>query len=444
LIAEPARRIKRAMNILILGAGGREHALAWKIARSALVDQVMCAPGNPGTDEIGPCFDLAPDDVESVVKLVLQLEPDLVVIGPEAPLAAGVSDMLRARGFDVFGPSQAAAQLETSKTFSKARMAKYKVPTAAHSAFTVGQEALAEAFLDTLQPPYVLKADGLAAGKGVSIIDELDMAKAEARAMLGGKFGEASASLVIEEFMEGEEASLFVLTDGQGAVYLPPCQDHKRLSEGDTGPNTGGMGAYAPAPVLSGEVLDRVKREIVQPVLNGMARDGMAYQGVLYVGLMMTQTGPKVVEFNARFGDPECQVLMAGLAGDIVPGLLAAATGGLAGNEAAFSELLDLENFRPAATVVMASAGYPGAYEKGQEIGGVKAAGDMEGVVVFQAGTDRGHGGALVSAGGRVLAVTATGASLEDAFSRAYAGVGAIDWPQATYRADIGWRVRNS
>jgi len=432
------------MNILILGAGGREHALAWKIARSALVDQVMCAPGNPGMDEIGPCFDVAPDDVESVVKLVLQLEPDLVVIGPEAPLAAGVSDVLRARGFDVFGPSQAAAQLEISKAFSKQRMEKYGVPTAAYRAFGAGDEDAADAFLATLPGPYVLKADGLAAGKGVLIIEELETARSEARAMLGGKFGEASARLVIEEFMAGEEASLFVLTDGHGAVYLPACQDHKRLGEGDTGPNTGGMGAYSPAPVLSGEVLDRVKREIVQPMLEGMAADEMPYQGVLYVGLMVTEAGPKVVEFNARFGDPECQVLMAGLAGDIVPGLLAAATGGLAGNEAAFGELLDLENFRPAATVVMASAGYPGAYEKGQEIGGVEAAGDLEGVVVFQAGTDRDHAGALVSAGGRVLAVTTTGASLEEAFSRAYAGVGAIDWPQATYRRDIGWRVRNS
>lgn len=430
------------MNILILGAGGREHALAWKIAQSPLVDQVMCAPGNPGMDEIGPCFDVDPSDVENVVKLVLQVEPDLVIIGPEAPLAAGVSDVLRARGFDVFGPSQAAAQLESSKAFSKARMTKYDVPTAAYRAFAVGQEALAEAFLETLQPPYVLKADGLAAGKGVSIIDELDMAKAEARAMLGGKFGDASASLVIEEFMEGEEASLFVLTDGDGALYLPACQDHKRLMDGDKGPNTGGMGAYAPAPVLSAEILARARAEIVEPMLQGMAADGMPYQGVLYVGLMVTATGPKVVEFNARFGDPECQVLMAGLAGDIVPGLLAAATGGLAGNEDAFGALLDLEHFRPAATVILASDGYPGAYQKGQSILGLDKAREVDGVEVFQAGTDRDGEGNLVSNGGRVLAVTAVGKDLDEALSRAYEGVDAIDWPGGIHRRDIGWRVR--
>ncbi|MEL6661761.1 MAG: phosphoribosylamine--glycine ligase [Pseudomonadota bacterium] len=430
------------MNILILGGGGREHALAWKIAQSALVDQVMCAPGNPGMDEIGPCFDVALDDVESVVKLVLQTEPDLIVIGPEAPLAAGVSDVLRARGFDVFGPSQAAAQLETSKAFSKERMAKYGVPTAAYRAFGAGEEAAAEAFLETLVAPYVLKADGLAAGKGVSIVEDLDAAKAEARAMLGGKFGDASANLVIEEFMAGEEASLFVLTDGVGAVILPACQDHKRLLDGDKGPNTGGMGAYAPAPVLQGEAVARVEREIVRQILEGMARDGMVYQGVLYVGLMMTESGPRVVEFNARFGDPECQVLMAGLSGDIVPGLLAAATGGLEGNEEAFAALLDLETFRPSATVVMASEGYPGAYEKGQVIKGVDAAREMEGVEVFHAGTDVNAAGELVSKGGRVLAVTAVGEGLEEAFARAYRGVEAIDWPGGIYRRDIGWRVR--
>ncbi|MEM1106576.1 MAG: phosphoribosylamine--glycine ligase [Pseudomonadota bacterium] len=430
------------MNILIFGGGGREHALAWKIARSPLVDQVMCAPGNPGIDDIGPCFDVAPDDVEAVVKLTLQVSPDLVVIGPEAPLAAGVSDALRARGFDVFGPSQAAAQLETSKAFSKAKMAKYGVPTAPYGLFAAGDEAEAEAFLERLPPPYVLKADGLAAGKGVVIAESLEEAKAEARAMLAGKFGAASESLVIEGFLDGEEASLFVLTDGVGALYLPPCQDHKRVGDGDTGPNTGGMGAYAPAPVLSGEPMRQVAREIVEPMLAGMAADGAPYQGVLYVGLMMTRDGPQVVEFNARFGDPECQVLMVGLTGDIVPGLLAAATGGLAGNEAAFAALLELDSFEPAATVVMASPGYPGTYEAGQPIGGVAAARSIDGVEVFQAGTDVDDQGALVSAGGRVLAVTAVGADLGEALARAYGGVDEIDWPEGIYRRDIGWRVR--
>ncbi|MCI4644212.1 MAG: phosphoribosylamine--glycine ligase [Hyphomonadaceae bacterium] len=430
------------MNILILGSGGREHALAWKIAQSALVDQVLCAPGNPGMDEIGPCFDIDPSNVEQVVKLVLQVEPDLIVIGPEAPLAAGVSDVLRARGFDVFGPSQAAAQLETSKAFSKERMVKYGVPTAAYRAFGAGEEDEAEAFLESLEPPYVLKADGLAAGKGVSILSTLEEAKAEARTMLGGKFGNASANLVIEEFMAGEEASLFVITDGEGAIYLPAAQDHKRLGEGDSGPNTGGMGAYAPAPVLTGDMFTRAVRDIVEPMLAGMAADGMPYQGVLYVGLMITETGPKVVEFNARFGDPECQALMAGLAGDIVPALLAAATQGLKGNEAAFEALLDLENFRPAVTVILASEGYPYKYDKGQVIAGVEAAGKIEGVEVFQAGTDRNGNGDLINSGGRVLAVTAIGDTLETAFQRAYQGVEVIDWPGGIHRRDIGWRVR--
>lgn len=432
------------MNILILGSGGREHALAWKIAQSPLVDQVLCAPGNPGMDQIGPCFDVNPTDIEQVVKLVLQIEPDLIVIGPEAPLAAGVSDVLRARGFDVFGPSQAAAQLESSKAFSKERMVKYGVPTAAYRSFGEGEEAMAEAFLETLTAPYVLKADGLASGKGVSILDTLEDAKAEVRNMLGGKFGDASANLVIEEFMAGEEASLFVITDGEGAIYLPAAQDHKRLEDGDQGPNTGGMGAYAPAPVLSGDMFNRAVTEIVEPMLAGMAADDMPYQGVLYVGLMITETGPKVVEFNARFGDPECQALMAGLTGDIVPALLAAATHGLSGNEAAFEALLDLEHFRPAVTVIMASKGYPYKYDKGEVIAGVAGANKIEGVEVFQAGTDRNGNGDLINSGGRVLAVTAIGDTLEAAFQRAYLGIDAIDWPGGVYRRDIGWRVRGT
>ncbi|MEL6567204.1 MAG: phosphoribosylamine--glycine ligase [Pseudomonadota bacterium] len=430
------------MNILILGGGGREHALAWKISQSPLVDQVMCAPGNPGMDEIGACFDVSPDSIEDVVKLVLQVEPDLIVIGPEAPLAIGVSDVLRARGFDVFGPSQAAAQLETSKSFSKEAMQRHEVPTAAYKDFESGDEDAIDAFLETLSPPYVLKADGLAAGKGVAIVESLDEAKAEARAMLAGKFGKASSRLVIEEFLEGEEASLFVLTDGEGAVYLPACQDHKRLGDGDTGPNTGGMGAYAPAPVMTPESLHRAKTEIVEPMLKGMASDGTPYQGVLYVGLMVTSAGPKVVEFNVRFGDPECQVLMAGLSGDIVPGLLAAATGGLAGNGEAFAALMDLENFRPSATVILASRGYPGPYEKGEVIGNMDAAGAIDGVEVFQAGTDRNGSGDLISNGGRVLAVTSIGATLEAALDTAYQGVDMIDWPGGIHRRDIGWRAR--
>ncbi|HAW53624.1 MULTISPECIES: phosphoribosylamine--glycine ligase [unclassified Hyphomonas] len=427
------------MNILLIGSGGREHALAWKMAQSPLVDMVHSTPGNPGMDEEGPCFDVTVTDIQKLVQLTLQVEPDLIVIGPEAPLAEGLSDILRARGFDVFGPSQQAAQLESSKAFSKARMVQYGVPTAAYGEFT--DPVLAKSYLRTLEAPYVLKADGLAAGKGVVIAETLDQADAEIDEMLSGKFGDASATLVIEEFMHGEEASIFVITDGTGAIYLPAAQDHKRAGDGDTGPNTGGMGAYAPAPVVTDEILARVKAEIVQPMLKGMKADGMPYQGVLYVGIMVTTDGPKVVEFNARFGDPECQVLMKGLAGDIVPAILGAATGGLEGNEEAFEALLELDRFEPTATIVLATEGYPGSYAKGSVIRGVKSANDLPGVTVFQAGTDMDEGGALLANGGRVLAVTASGDDLQEAVTRAYAGVDAIDWPEGFCRRDIGWRA---
>ncbi|KCZ51560.1 phosphoribosylamine--glycine ligase [Hyphomonas pacifica] len=409
------------------------------MAQSALVDMVHSTPGNPGMDDVGPCFDVAVTDIDKLVQLTLQVEPDLVVIGPEAPLAAGLADVLRARGFDVFGPSAQAAQLESSKAFSKARMKEYGVPTAAYGEFT--DPVLAKSYLRTLDAPYVLKADGLAAGKGVVIAPTLEEADAEIDEMLSGKFGDASATLVIEEFMHGEEASIFVITDGTGAVYLPAAQDHKRAGDGDTGPNTGGMGAYAPAPVVTDEILARVKKEIVQPMLKGMKRDGMPYQGVLYVGIMVTADGPKVVEFNARFGDPECQVLMKGLSGDIVPAILGAATGGLEGNEEAFEALLELDRFEPTATIVLATEGYPGSYAKGSVIRGVKTANDLPGVTVFHAGTDMDEGGVLVANGGRVLNVTASGETLKEAVERAYAGVNAIDWPEGFCRRDIGWRA---
>nr|WP_321361584.1 phosphoribosylamine--glycine ligase [uncultured Hyphomonas sp.] len=427
------------MNILLIGSGGREHALAWKMAQSPLVDVVHSTPGNPGMDEVGPCFDVGAADIETLEKLTLQVEPDLVVIGPEAPLAEGLADVLRARGFDVFGPGREAAQLEASKTFSKGRMTAYGVPTAAYGEFT--EAGLAKAFLRKMQAPYVLKADGLAGGKGVVIAETLEDADAGVDEMLGGQFGDASTTLVIEEFMHGEEASVFVITDGEGAIYLPAAQDHKRVGDGDTGPNTGGMGAYAPAPVMTDEMMARVKAEIAEPMLRGMAKDGMPYQGVLYIGVMVTEDGPKVVEFNARFGDPECQVLMKGLKGDIVPALLASATGGLKGNEEAFEALLELDQFEPSATVVMAMTGYPGSVEKGSVIKHVGKANDLPGVHVFHAGTDRNDLGMLTSNGGRVLNVTASGLTLRDAIERAYAGVDVIDWPEGFCRRDIGWRA---
>lgn len=427
------------MNILLIGSGGREHALAWKMAQSPLVDMVHSTPGNPGIDDIGPCFDVAVTDIDKLVQLALQVEPDLVVIGPEAPLALGLADILRARGFDVFGPSKEAAQLESSKAFSKARMMAYGVPTAAYGEFT--DATLAKAYLRTQEAPYVLKADGLAGGKGVEIAPTLEAADKAVDEMLGGKHGEASAVLVIEEFMHGEEASIFVITDGEGAIYLPPAQDHKQVGDGDTGPNTGGMGAYAPALVVTDEIFARVKAEIVEPMLSGMAKDGMPYQGVLYVGIMVTREGPKVVEFNARFGDPECQVLMKGLKGDIVPAILVAATGGLKGNEAAFEALLELDAFEPTATVVLAAQGYPGSYAKGSIIRGLTPANNLPGVTVFHAGTDMDEGGSLIANGGRVLNVTASGASIREAVERAYAGVDVIEWPEGFCRRDIGWRA---
>ena len=427
------------MKILILGSGGREHALAWKIAQSPLVDEVFSAPGNPGTDKIGPCFDLDITDLKAVQELALQLNPDLIIIGPEAPLAAGASDALRARGFDVFGPSQQAARLESSKGFAKDLMQKYGVPTARYGRFDDLTEALD--FLETMEAPYVIKADGLAAGKGVVIAETLEDAENTVEEFMTGKFGEASSEIVIEEFMKGEEASVFVMTDGEGAIYLPVAQDHKRVGDGDTGPNTGGMGAYAPAPVVDARTLELVQTMIVEPMLSGMAEDGMPYQGVLYVGIMVTEAGPKVVEFNARFGDPECQVLMAGLPGDIVPALLVCATGGLAGAHAQLCEMMGLSDFRPSAVVVMAANGYPGTVEKGSVIEGVEAADAIDGVTVFHAGTDVNADKKLIAAGGRVLGVTATAEDLRTAIAKAYEGVDAIDWPGGFCRRDIGRRV---
>jgi phosphoribosylamine---glycine ligase len=424
------------MNILIIGSGAREHALAWKIKASALVDEVFCAPGNPGMDALGPCFDVKADDLPGLEKLALHIEPDLIVIGPEQPLALGLADLLRARGFDVFGPSKDAAQLEASKGFSKDRMAKYGVPTARYGRFT--EAGLAKAFLDTLEAPFVLKADGLAGGKGVVIAETRAEADSEVEAMLGGKFDAASRELVIEAFMPGEEASVFVLTDGENWITLPAAQDHKRIGEGDTGPNTGGMGAYARAPVMTPELMARVEAEVTRPMIKGMAADGMPFSGVLYIGLMVTADGPKVVEFNCRFGDPECQVLMAGLAGDIVPLLLVCATGGLS---AEMGALLELDSFRPSATVVMAAPGYPGSAEKGIVITGLDAANAIEGVTVFEAGTDINAGGERVSSGGRVLSVTGSADTLQEAVARAYAGVDAISFPGAQVRRDIAWRA---
>jgi phosphoribosylamine--glycine ligase len=318
-------------------------------------------------------------------------------------------------------------------------MKQFDIPTAAYGRFTDLTEALD--FLETMDAPYVIKADGLAAGKGVVICDTLEEAENEVEAMMTGKFGDASTEIVIEEFMDGEEASIFVLTDGDGAIYLPPAQDHKRVGDGDKGPNTGGMGSYAPAPVVTPRIMELVQTLIVEPLLSGMAEQGMPYQGVLYVGIMVTESGPRVVEFNARFGDPECQVLMAGLPGDIVPALLICATGGLVHGHREVAEMMGVNAFQPTACVVMATEGYPESYAKGSIIEGVEAADAVENVTVFHAGTDKDSDGKLIAVGGRVLGVTATGPDLRAAVDSAYAGVDAINWPQGFNRRDIGWRA---
>ena len=430
------------MKIFIVGGGGREHALAWRLKQSPRVTDIVVAPGNPGIAMVARCEPVAADNIEGLLALAKLERPHLVIVGPEVPLVMGLADKLRAIDIPVFGPSARAAMLEGSKGFSKDFMAKYAIPTARYRRFTTEQAAEAKAYLDTFDgPPYVLKADGLAAGKGVVIAESKADATAEIDEMLGGKFGSASASLVIEEFMHGEEASFFALCDGETAVPLAGAQDHKRVGDGDTGPNTGGMGAYSPAPILDEAMQQRVMDEIVTPTVLGMKKDGRPYRGVLFVGLMIDAThGPdsekkvRVVEYNVRFGDPECQVIMARLKDDPLPQLLACAIGGLAG-------CARLERFSdPAVAVVMAGAGYPGEPKKGGVIRNLDEANKLPGVTVFHAGTAQ-KGDDIIANGGRVLNVTATGPTLKEAVDRAYAAVDTIDWSDGFCRRDIAWRA---
>lgn len=424
------------MKILIVGSGGREHALAWRLKQSPRVTRIIAAPGNPGIAEVADCVPVAADNIDGLVDLARIERPNLVIVGPEAPLVMGLTDRLRAIDIPVFGPSQRAAMLEGSKGFSKDFMARYNIPTARYRRFNAEQAAEAKAYLETFDaPPFVLKADGLAAGKGVVIAQSKAEAEAEIDSMLAGKFGEASASLVIEEFMHGEEASFFALCDGETAVPLAGAQDHKRVGDGDTGPNTGGMGAYSPAPILDQAMQQRVMDEIVTPTVMGMKKDGRPYRGVLFVGLMIDETqGPRVVEYNCRFGDPECQVIMTRLKDDPLPQLLACATGGLAGCKR-------LERFSdPAVTVVMAGAGYPGEPKKGGVIRGLEEAGKISGVTIFQASTAK-KGDDIIANGGRVLNVTATAPTLRQAVERAYEAIARIDWPDGFCRRDIAWRA---
>jgi phosphoribosylamine--glycine ligase len=420
------------MKILVVGGGGREHALVWKLKQSPRVTDLVCAPGNPGIGELARLAPVSSDDIDGLVELAKQERPHLVIVGPEAPLAAGLADRLRAEDVPVFGPSAKAAMLESSKGFSKDFMARHKIPTAAYGRFTDAAEA--KTFLNGLEAPYVLKADGLAAGKGVVIAETRAEAEAGIDAMLGGRFGAASASIVIEEFMHGEEASFFALCDGETAVALAGAQDHKRVGDGDTGPNTGGMGAYSPAPILDEAMQQRVMDEVVTPTVRGMKAEGRPYRGVLFVGLMIDEHGPRVVEYNVRFGDPECQVIMARLKDDPLPQLLACATGGLDGCRR-------LERFvDPAVTVVMAAKGYPDEPRKGGVIRNLAAADAVTGVTVFHAGTKQ-QGENVVANGGRVLNVTATAPTLKEAVERAYKAVDLIDWPDGFCRRDIAWRA---
>jgi len=416
------------MNILLLGSGGREHALAWKLAQSPLTDQLFAAPGNPGIAEVAKCVPLGVKDHDGVIRFCAENAVGLVVIGPEAPLVDGLSDSLRLAGLAVFGPSQAAAQLEGSKGFTKDLCARAGIPTAGYVRTASLDEA--RAALARFVAPYVLKADGLAAGKGVVIAETLAEAEAALADMFAGAFGGAGAEVVIEEFMVGEEASFFALTDGAAIIPFGSAQDHKRVGDGDVGPNTGGMGAYSPAPVLTPALQAQVIAEIIEPTVRTMRADGSPYSGVLYAGLMLTAEGPRLIEYNARFGDPECQVLMMRLESDLVEIMLACAMGNLTVVEAEFSA-------NTALTVVMAAKGYPGTPEKG----GVIDLGDAQagGAKVFHAGTGI-KDGALVASGGRVLNVTALGANVTEAQRSAYAAVDKINFASGFCRRDIGYR----
>jgi phosphoribosylamine--glycine ligase len=419
------------MNILILGGGGREHALAWAVKQNPKCDRLIVAPGNAGIAEIAWCADLDIEDGEAVVEFAEDNAVDFVIVGPEAPLAAGVSDDLRAAGFLTFGPSRDAAALEASKAFTKEICDAAGAPTADWARFT--DAAAARDYVDGKGAPIVVKADGLAAGKGVIVAMTENEALAAIDDMFSGTFGAAGAEVLIEEFMEGEEASFFVLCDGDTALPIGTAQDHKRVGEGDTGPNTGGMGAYSPAPVLTDAIQDQVLREIIRPTLAEMAARGTPYTGVLYAGLMIANGRARLVEYNVRFGDPECQVLMMRLGGQALDLMQAAAEGRLSEKSVHWAD-------DHAMTVVMAARGYPGAYVKGSAIGGLETVPEDSRHMVFHAGTAE-REGKFVAAGGRVLNVTVRGDTLAEARDAAYAMVDRIDWPEGFCRRDIGWRV---
>jgi phosphoribosylamine--glycine ligase len=419
------------MNILLLGSGGREHALAWKIAASPLVERFYCAPGNAGIARECELVPLDPADHAGIIALCKSHRIDLVVVGPEAPLCAGVVDDLAAAGIKAFGPSKAAAQLEGSKGFTKDLCRANAIPTAAYERFTAAEPA--KAYVRARGAPIVVKADGLAAGKGVVVAMNITEAEAAVDMMFAGGLGAAGAEVVVEEFLQGEEASFFALCDGETAIPLAAAQDHKRVFDGDQGPNTGGMGAYSPAPVMSADMTRRTMDEIVLPTVRAMKAQGTPYKGVLFAGLMITADGPKLIEYNVRFGDPETQVLMLRLMSDLVPALQASCDGML--------KNFDLRWFPDAAlTVVMAAKGYPGSYAKGSVIEGLDAAAAVEGVEIFHAGT-KADDGRILANGGRVLNVSALGKTVGQAQARAYQAVDRIQWADGFCRRDIGFRA---
>lgn len=422
------------MKVLLIGSGGREHALAWKIIQSPLCDQLICAPGNAGIAEFADIAQIAADDIDGILAFAETEMVDFVVVGPEVPLALGLVDELTGRGILAFGPSERAAQLESSKAFTKDFCARHNIPTARYDIFTSLESA--RAGLDNFTAPYVLKADGLAAGKGVVIAQSRLEAEAELAEFFSGKFGNASTRVVIEECMQGPEISFFALCDGELGVPFGTAQDHKRAFDGDEGPNTGGMGAYMPVLGFNNELQDEILREIIRPTLIGMARENMPFTGILFAGLMLTAEGPKLIEYNVRFGDPECQILMRGLKSDLLDMLVAAARGELAElsppvwQDGAF------------VNIVLAANGYPGQYKKGTKLKGLEAARLRPAVEVFHAGTRRSETGQLVSAGGRVLNITAHGPNIETAVARAYQVIDEdIEWPDGFCRRDIAWQA---
>jgi phosphoribosylamine--glycine ligase len=419
------------MNILLLGSGGREHALAWAISASPLTARLICAPGNAGIAQVAECMPLDLGDHKAVIDCARTNKIDFVVVGPETPLVAGIVDDLEKAGIKAFGPTKWAARLEGSKGFTKDLCKANKIPTAAYQRFK--QASAAKDYVRAQGAPIVVKADGLAAGKGVVVAQTTEEADAAIDMMFSGGLGQPAWEIVIEECLVGEEASFFALCDGETALPLASAQDHKRAGDGDTGPNTGGMGAYSPAPVMSGEMTLRTMDEIILPTMRAMKTLGAPFKGVLFAGLMITKNGPQLIEYNVRFGDPECQVLMLRLMSDILPALIAARDGQL--------KNFDLRwHAHAALTVVMAAKGYPGAYEKGSVIGGLAEAAAIDGVEIFHAGT-KAEGGRIVANGGRVLNICGTGTTIREAQTNAYAAINKIDWPQGFCRHDIGWRA---